>query len=363
MVIFQCKILSAGPESWAVEIPEDSAYCFSPGEECTIALGEEEVTWTVPPSFYERTPPGQKRPLIVNSQVRDWLKTSGLTSPSGNLLLGYVGGNRIRLGTSTKEMKRYAQGDLERFYLDHFVRLLQLHPQKIMRGPNPPDFALVNNGVRVYIEITEFHSAAKDALGRDRRCVEQDWISIRKSLTHSLRNGPRNEISATICFKKLSVPKSRHHQQFVSEVLAFVNSKRSLIDDTEKSFCDFISGSLLAQYLREVQLHRVHGLWITLWDWNYNSASVGLSDQELMDCTRKKLPGRKPADATEFWLLIVSGSHLSQSIGPRPGLNRLKSTSQALTNSNYDKVFIYQYVHDTIFEFRRGSWSTIIKGH
>ena len=50
--------------------------------------------------------------------------------------------------------------------------------------------------------------------------------------------------------------------------------------------------------------------------WDRNSAAyVGISEEELEECVSNKLNKPRPQQITENWLLIVSGTTMSQQIG------------------------------------------------
>ena len=81
--------------------------------------------------------------------------------------------------------------------------------------------------------------------------------------------------------------------------------------------------------------------------WDRNSAAfVGVGEKELQKCVSKKLNNPRPQQITENWLLIVSGTAMSQQIGLThcKKFNGFAPLNNRLDKSSFDKVFFFQYV-------------------
>ncbi|MEW6687108.1 MAG: hypothetical protein AB1393_13045 [Candidatus Edwardsbacteria bacterium] len=110
---------------------------------------------------------------------------------------------------------------------------------------------------------------------------------------------------------------------------------------------------LLKKYLNKFYLERV-GCYIT-WGWN-DASSIGLTEPEIISIVEPKI---KKADKyiqkkiDELWLLIVSGHRLSQQmgLGLSDKLNGFAQLNSKLEQSAYGKVYIYQYMHNVVYEW------------
>lgn len=242
----------------------------------------------------------------------------------------------------------------ERFYLDKFLTALQMKPNSVERGANPPDFLLTLEGSRIAVEVTEFHSAT-DVGGHPRRVVEEEWQKIQRLFEQERKQYPDlDNISGRLFFKQLEVPPSGKHKQFVKELLDF---GRSVLGCLTKKGVDFSSFTphfpLLNRYLKRLHL-RDAGCHVT-WNWNHSAGSVGLSEEELHGTISQKLIIFRPADVGENWLLVVSGHPLSQSMG-RVSVNDLRGyqdLNKALEHGPYEKVYIFQSMCDRVLLWKR----------
>ena len=73
--------------------------------------------------------------------------------------------------------KREGKRRRERFYLEHFLRLMGIKPQGI-ECDESPDCLVGIDGKRLGIEVTEFHSSARGTGGYSRRLIEQEWEKL-----------------------------------------------------------------------------------------------------------------------------------------------------------------------------------------
>jgi hypothetical protein len=111
---------------------------------------------------------------------------------------------------------------------------------------------------------------------------------------------------------------------------------------------------LLTRYLADFMIKKV-GSPMT-WDWNHEAASVGLREDELMKALHPKLrkaAAYKSRELNELWLLVVSGYRLSQAMGLRLEyeLNSFALVSKELQKSLYNRIFLYQYMLDVIYQW------------
>lgn len=240
---------------------------------------------------------------------------------------------------------------IERFYFDSFLSLLGIEPSKIQERESP-DFVAMWQGKRLGVELTHFHSDLKGVGGKTRRAIEETWISLQKTIMDKVEHCRRLKGTYGILFfKHLEVPPKRLHETFSEELIQL--SLNMLKANREKSRPDAES-PLLNKYLKEFILKRP-GLYIT-WNWNHDVSSVGVTEKELIDIIMPKVNevlNYKREPFHELWLIVVSGYRLSQAMGILLG-NRLDgytNLNNLLQQSGYDKVYIYQYMFDLIYEW------------
>lgn len=237
----------------------------------------------------------------------------------------------------------------ELFYLKRFLRRMEIESESVERGEDPPDFYVVYASNRIAIEVTEYHSMRKGGSGRAWRAVEEEWRRIRDLFIEKRERYPKlNDVHGFLFFRELEMPPAKKHDQFVTELLDFGINQYGILTEERSSFNSFPSHyPLLNEYLKKIWLKKVN-CYIT-WD-RASGTYVGISEKELEKCVSKKLKMTRPQEITENWLLIVSGTAMSQQIGLTPckkfhdfaTLNRLFETS------NFDKVFFFQYMWERV---------------
>lgn len=250
------------------------------------------------------------------------------------------------------------QEERERFYLDRFLKSLVFPCQNIDRGANPPDFVIQSNGLKIAIEITEFYSNAKGSTGDPRRLVEKEWEKLREVISKIRDQHPElHEINCIVILKELGLPPRREYEKFAFELINFVIESIPDLSDKPEGF-KILSEEfpLLKKYVAKIRLNKV-GCYIT-WDWNHTGGFVGFSEGELTNVISKKVSLDNSEDSyDEEWLLIVADG--SEGISQCMGLphvdefNSFMTVKQMLDASFLDKVYIFQYLLDRIFEWRR----------
>lgn len=237
----------------------------------------------------------------------------------------------------------------ERFYLNKFLALLGITPDDVKEGESP-DFIVSFKDRKVGIEVTEYHSSSKGEKDRPRRAIEEDWRCLQKEIMAELKKN--NELENTlglIYFKKLELPNRLEHKKFIVELVQFA------IEIVKAGIMEKNPGEtypLLSKYIRKLYVQKV-GIYVT-WEWNYNVASVGLTEDEFIAAIKSKLISNySDSQFDELLLLIVSGHRLSQAMGIHLlyNLNNYKKLEDDLRKSFFNRVFIYQYMFDFIYEW------------
>ena len=256
------------------------------------------------------------------------------------------------------------QEDKEKFYLTAFLKCLNYQYSKLERDSNPPDFVLIKNGLRIAIEITDFHSSYKSSRGFPRRLVEEEWRKLQGVIAKERgKEIDLNEISCWLRFKELLLPSSKESLIFARELVRFIKSHLSDFSVEVKKFDDFSSFPVLKKYLGYLSISKV-GCYIT-WDWNFLGGFVGLFEQELIDTIQDKMNLTFSADLyKEIWLLVVSGGEgLSQSMG-LPSIEELREFSKVnriLKKGCFQKMYIFQYMFNRIVEWEKARGWILVK--
>lgn len=237
----------------------------------------------------------------------------------------------------------------ELFYLNKFLALLDIVPLSIEKRESP-DFLVKFRESQIGIEVTGYHSGITDAKGRPRREIEEDWTYLQKKIMAEVNQHKELEnTSGLIFFKKLKLPNRSEYNNFIGELVKFaLDIIQKDINETEPD--DIFP--LLMKYIKKIFVKKA-GCNIA-WDWNYNVSSVGLAESELINSVRSKLIANySDSKFDELWLLIVSGYRLSQAMGIHLvyELNSYRNLKDMLRASCLNRVFIYQYMFDIIYEW------------
>lgn len=241
------------------------------------------------------------------------------------------------------------QKERELFYLEPFLERMEIKPEQIECGEDPPDFYIMYRSDKIAIEITEYHSQRKGASGQAWRAVEQEWQNIRSLFIEERKHYPiLDNVHGHLFFKELEMPSAAKHRQFVTELLMFGVSQCETLKEEESRFDSFpLDYPLLNKYLKKMYLKKVN-CWIT-WD-RASAAFVGTSEEELEKCVLKKLRTSRPQQKAKSWLLIVSGAYMSQQIGLThcETFNKFAQLNERLEGSSFDKVFLFDYMLNRI---------------
>ncbi len=250
----------------------------------------------------------------------------------------------------------------EEFYLKNFLSLINWNDSSIARGDDPPDYIIVSpQKKKIATEITEFHSDATGEGGIPRRSIEETWKKLQDAISQERKAyNEFDDIACYLRFSKLKVPPKREHREFANQLLSFVKEKLKDVSGFHQDF-EPPDKSLLTEYLKFVRIAKVNCYYT--WEWNHSGGMVGLNEVELINIVKAK--SKSVGDGyDQTWLLIVSGHTISQNMGivyveDLKGFNEL---NDALSKSQYDEVFIYQYMLDRVLEWSKDySFKWLIK--
>jgi len=157
--------------------------------------------------------------------------------------------------------------------------------------------------------------------------------------------------SSTSSASPVPEPSMSKHKQVTNEliILAF-----EMINSGCKEKSPESKYLLLNKYLKNFSLKKVE-CFIT-WEWNHNASFIGLTETELIDAIKQKIKNfanYKAKEVDEIWLLVISGFRLSQTMSIRLSyeLNTFDEVNSLLRQSEYNKVYIYHYMFDVIYEW------------
>ena len=240
----------------------------------------------------------------------------------------------------------------ERFYLDKFLALLGKAPNEI-QSRESPDFIVILQQKKIGMELTDFHSDLKGENQRPRRAIEETWTLLQRTIMEEVgKYDELKEANGFLLFEKLELPPKSKHREFAKELIKL---SLEMLNFGCKERRPGNNYPFLNKYLKKFCLEKV-GCYIT-WEWNYNVSWIGLRETELMDAIKPKIGKafgyKKGKHIDELWLLIISGYRLSQAMGIYllEKLNTFDQLNNLLSQSGYDKIYIYQYMFDIIYEW------------
>lgn len=271
-------------------------------------------------------------------------------------------GNRGVFSGFRRAKKMSKKKEVERFYLEKFLTILGKTYDHIDERESP-DFIIFFQEHRVGVELTEYHSDLKGLNGKSRRQIEEERRFLMENLYNKIGTIPElRGIYVSIMPKGLKlIPKSKHRE--------FANELIQLVREMIQMNCEEIETNdrfpVLSQYAKSLRLKRINSSYCFHWDWG-DASFIGLGEDEIIDAVRDKIEksGTYKEAADELWLLVVSGGRLSQAFPPPYHLEYTLSSfnhlSALLGKSRYSKVYLYQYMFDSIHEYD-GCWKWVKK--
>lgn len=250
-------------------------------------------------------------------------------------------------------MTKPDQKQVERHYMDAFLDVMNFRDVVVeQKCPPMPDFALRIGHLLVGVEMTEYHSESTTPSGHPRRLVEQEWERLRKAVMKAIDACPELEgVHGTLCFKDLKLPGRRESDSFIAQAIAC--AKRSVSCASRSiNVLDFTDYPLLQTFLSKLRLRRIKCS--MSWDWNHNTAWVGTDQDAFLSCVQRKTANTYDLNGLDqTWLLIVSGSSLSQAMGIelQHQLPQITKADEALRSSLFCRAFVFQYMFDVAYEW------------
>ena len=263
-------------------------------------------------------------------------------------------------------MTRKKQKENEKRYLELLLKAIDIKPDSVECGEEPPDLYFYHSNNKIAVEVTDFYTLEKGPEGHLRQEVEAEWDKIQKKIDRKKKKYKKlNHVYGKLCFKGLNVPPGKKQDKFVQEliVFAFGKEKTGQIRNESKDYRDFSNYPLLNIYLEKISLIRLDCYGI-FWDWNYNAAWIGVNEDELKSTITPKLKNKRPGNIIEYWLLLSCGLGTSQQMGlPKLHIRELKNATSLNLKINrgpFDKIYIYQRKHGSVVSWDKGiGWSIV----
>lgn len=259
-------------------------------------------------------------------------------------------------------MKREDKKRVERCYLENFLKLLGKTPDQIECGESP-DFVVTLRGKRIGIEVTEYHSGLRGAGCRPRRAFEEEGDLLYQNISEEAKKYPELEgIGGSFSFKNLGVPPKSKHQEFIFQVIQLTREKaQDVIHKNSLKIEPNERFSLLKQYVKKLLLYNTGLPFHPHWG-GIDVSFIAMNEDEFIAAIQPKINKSRAyrekmikKGINKLWLLIVSGWSPSQTMPPLEHLEyKLKSfdrLNDALKTSEYNKVYLYQYMSDAIYEW------------
>lgn len=260
-------------------------------------------------------------------------------------------------GCGTHMPRSHNQVENERFILEKFLSAMNMQADSIDRGPlvkgnHKPDFVVCIDGRRIGIEETTYYRRQRPNESQPRQAKENAWSVLRRVIERARQNySGLSEIRGAIRFKDFRLPPSKEYDSFANELFEFAMSKIGELSSEHKRYRTFSEKySHLSRYLEYLELKHV-GCYM-YWDWRHKADGVGLQEGELYSIIRDKIDKHVQSQFDEDWLLITSGTQMSQQMGLQhlfaAQMNEFSEIIDLLAESPFDRIYIYDYVQTRV---------------
>lgn len=242
-----------------------------------------------------------------------------------------------------------------------------IQAKNIARGPlvngnHNPDFIAQINESKIGVEETTYYRQQRKGESYPRQLKESAWQDLRDIIENKRKNHVElNEIYGTVRFGKFLLPPSKEYDSFADELVKFAISKVEELSDDFKRYKAFdYEYTHLRKYVEYFELQKV--VCYMFWDWRHRADSVGLQKDELCSVIQAKIDKYTDCQANENWLLVTSGTQISQQMGRLCVgiMNEWKDVFDLLDKSPFDKVYVYDYMRSRIVLYTKvGRWKKI----
>jgi hypothetical protein len=260
------------------------------------------------------------------------------------------------------------QTESEEFILKRFLVLMGIRDVNIRRGPlvngnHKPDFIVQIDGRQIGIEETTYYRQPRPGESLPRQAKENAWDNRLKDVIEGTRKKytELNEIHGVIRYRNFTLPPSKEYDLFANGLVKFAISKLEELGSDYvlyKTFDD--EYGCLRKYVEYFELKKFSCY--VPWDWKHNANHVGFQKDTLSNIIQAKMGKYIDCQVDENWLLITSGTQISQQIGHLciSSMNEWEDVLDLLKKSPFDKVYVYDYMdRRIIFWAKEGKWEEI----
>lgn len=257
-------------------------------------------------------------------------------------------------------MTRPTQKKEELFSLKEFLRLLPDEIRITNDDRERPDFEVRRvEGFKIGLEIAQYHDNNSVVGVKTRRALEGDWNHLRIKINKLCASDLEvKSIHGHVSFEISCFPRKQEFDSFVDELLHCAKTNKEILPQRITEFLDY---PLLQKNLKSLRLREV--ACAVSWDSNLRAGWLDINIVSLENMINQKVEDLEKysveQDFDEYWLLIVSGGAISQSIGPQVGerLGQMNKLDKVLKESKFARAYIFQYMTGAIYQWP--DWITV----
>lgn len=156
------------------------------------------------------------------------------------------------------------QKEEEKSYLELLLKAIDIKPDSVEFGEEPPDLYFCHSSNKIAVEVTDFYILEKGPEGHPRQQVEKEWGKIQRKIYIKKEEYKKlDHVYGRLCFKELNVPPGKDQDKFVRELIAFAleKEKAGQVRNESKDYRDFSNYHLLKTYLKKDFTREVRLFW------------------------------------------------------------------------------------------------------
>lgn len=262
-------------------------------------------------------------------------------------------------------MTRKAQKEEEQRYLDEFLQVLPREIRVVDNNRERPDFEVSDvERHRIGLEVVQYHDGRKIVGGiKPRHALEKDWEQLRLKINELRSNDPiLKSIHGHASFQSSCFPKRKEFDSFVGELVSCAEAHKSKLP---QRITEFVGYPLLQENLKSLRIKKVAS--VMSWDSDLRAGWLGIDANSLVNLVKRKAEDLDHYSVgqgfDEYWLLIISGCSIAQSMGPNAGekIRQIAEFDECLMKSKFSYAYLFQYMFNSLYEWP--NWRMIKEGH
>jgi hypothetical protein len=211
----------------------------------------------------------------------------------------------------------------------------------IVHSGERSDFVIACNGLRVGVEISEFHFAAPKRRGPNLREVEETWLRLRGEIDKTREGWPELDgLDVQIRRAGDSLPPAQAHKEFAKALVECVRTKIPFLTHESVLTLKPIEYPTLMRYIDSLTME--HCSFYSSWSIDLDLGWVGVDENDLLMYMRKKLLQRYDFRSGDLWLFLIGQYAMSRTMGclATSRLNKYRDLNDALEASQYQMVWL-----------------------